>query len=605
MPESRFKGPSILGPVENLPELEATIARLKETHPGYSFLYRGQTTLHPKIRSSKARDSQATNLEVEAGWRTLAFGMLGLPYVEGNSRFMEAILQHYGAPTRYIDLTDDLEVAAWFAVHQSKRDTQRYMGTCLRSFTFICYERIQAEHGYVLVLALPNPKSLVDSDLLFPLKDLPGRFVRPNRQRGWLMLDQPPVIPDPNDFWICSIPVVAKTFGTDLTSEYLFPGVDQDPAFRTLATLPYVQVPAGYFPSESEKEGDREDQSLETFCFGWRALELPEYLKSPREEAINHKWNDFVIYEPHPMRMWRNWRSDLKDKYPERDANIGFATKITVGPEALSLLKSEANAACSWPSVQSDNILFTFAGLDHDKVSEHGPTYEGVWLHREGDLIIETPVDSDEKVMSTCPGHGYLLREGRLNRVQIAQCCTCSLPETHDHRVFSVLQISRLVREGKLLFLPHARLSKLGWFVVLGPNESQLIQPSVDSFHKIMKGWQQQLDQKPSDLDSEERNYLDRLRQDSAIAFQNAIPLSSDDQRWISVDGMIKDLIAGERMADELPSCEVGGQLVLCIPQHSGIESLPSVAILYVWPTVFGQSLLLASTGQEKIRLEG
>jgi FRG domain len=120
MPESRFKGPSILRPVENLPELEATIARLKETHPGYSFLYRGQTTLHPKIRSSKARDSQATNLEVETGWRPLAFGMLGLPYAEGRSRFTEAILQHYGAPTHYVDLTHDLEVAAWFAVHQVK-----------------------------------------------------------------------------------------------------------------------------------------------------------------------------------------------------------------------------------------------------------------------------------------------------------------------------------------------------------------------------------------------------------------------------------------------------------------------------------------------------
>lgn len=376
MAESRSKGPCILRPVENLPELEATIARLKEAHPGYSFLYRGQTTLHPKIRASKTRDLRATNLEVETGWRTLAFGMLGLPYAEGTSRFAEAILQHYGAPTHYIDLTHDLEVAAWFAVHQAKRDTQTYIGSCFRRFTYICYKRVQVEHGYVLVLALPNRESLVDSDLLFPLKDLPEHFVRPNRQKGWLMLDQPPIIPNPNDFWICSIPIVAKTFGTDLTSEYLFPGVDEDPAFRTLATLPYVQVPAGYFPSESEKEGGREDQSLETLCFGWRALDLPEYLKSPRDEVINHKWNDFVIYEPHPMRMWRNWRSDLKDKYPERDANIGFATKISIAPGALSLLKSEANPGCSWPSVQSDNILFTFAALDHDKVSEHGPSYE-------------------------------------------------------------------------------------------------------------------------------------------------------------------------------------------------------------------------------------
>ena len=119
MAESRSKGPCILRPVEKFAELEATIARLKEAHPGYSFLYRGQTTLHPKIRASKTRDLRATNLEVETGWRTLAFGMLGLPYAEGTSRFAEAILQHYGAPTHYIDLTHDLEVAAWFALHQA------------------------------------------------------------------------------------------------------------------------------------------------------------------------------------------------------------------------------------------------------------------------------------------------------------------------------------------------------------------------------------------------------------------------------------------------------------------------------------------------------
>ena len=72
-----------------------------------------------------------------------------------------------------------------------------------------------------------------------------------------------------------------------------------------------------------------------------------------------------------------------------------------------------------------------------------------------------------------------------------------------------------------------------------------------------MKAWQQRLDQKPSDLDSEERNYLGRLKRDSAIAFENTIPLSSDDDRWISVDGMTKDVMAGDRLPDELPTGKV------------------------------------------------
>src|ERR1700681_262616 len=83
-----------------------------------------------------------------------------------------------------------------------------------------------------------------------------------------------------------------------------------------------------------------------------------------------------------------NWKSELSDSYPELSGNIGLATKITIAPRAFNLLTAEGNAQCSWPSTGSSDVLFTFAALDHDKVSNHGPTYGGVWLHREGDLIL-------------------------------------------------------------------------------------------------------------------------------------------------------------------------------------------------------------------------
>jgi len=43
------------------------------------------------------------------------------------------------------------------------------------------------------------------------------------------------------------------------------------------------------------------------------------------------------------MRMWRKWRSELSDNYPELTGNIGFATKITIAPKVFSLLVAEAN----------------------------------------------------------------------------------------------------------------------------------------------------------------------------------------------------------------------------------------------------------------------
>jgi hypothetical protein len=356
-----------LAPVSSLPELQETIAILQRIRPKSLFLFRGQTQLYKQIHSSKSRNPQAVNRDVQAGWRALACEMVGISYAEGSARLAEAILQHYGAPTHYVDLTHDFRVAAWFALHNAKRNTQRFIGTCMREFAYICYERIESEFGYVLVLVFPDAATLVNSELLFSLETLPQNFVRPARQKGWLMFDQPPIVPRPNDFWIYSIPIVNESFRTDLTSDYLFPGPDHDPAFKFFSTLPYVQIPLAYFPSPTKESGSPEDRSHETFCFASRALDLPEYLKSATDEAVNHKWEDFTIFEPDPMRMWRNWRSELGSQYSGLSGNIGSATKITIAPKSFSLLRAEAAPDCSWPSVDSDDILFTFAGLDHDK----------------------------------------------------------------------------------------------------------------------------------------------------------------------------------------------------------------------------------------------
>jgi hypothetical protein len=213
-----------------------------------------------------------------------------LPYAEGSTRFAEAILQHYGAPTHYIDLSHAPQVAAWFALHRAKRETQIYGGNCFREIAYVCYERINSEHGHVLIFAFPDAESLTKSDLLFSLEGLPVNFVRPVRQKGWLMLDQPPIIPSPNQFWISSIPTVSRSFTTDLTCDYLFPGPDQDPAFKVLATLPYVQVPLSYLRPRQGETNNQLEESYEKFCYASRALDLPEYLKSPTDESINHKW---------------------------------------------------------------------------------------------------------------------------------------------------------------------------------------------------------------------------------------------------------------------------------------------------------------------------
>jgi hypothetical protein len=401
------------------------------------------------------------------------------------------------------------------------------------------------------------------------------------------MFDQSPVVPGPSDFWATSIPVVNESFRTDLTSDYLFPGPDVDPAFKSFATLPYVQTPVAYYPKSTKQTDSLEKH--ETFCFASRSLDIPEYLKSPTDAVVNHKWDDFTIYEPDPMRMWRNWRSELSSNYPGVSGNIGSSIKLTIAPKALSILLAEANHRCSWPSVDSNDILFTFAGLDHDKVSEHGPVYGGVWLHREGDLILETPIESDQKIMSTTPGHGYMFREGRLVRIPTAKSCSCGKPESHDQRVFSVLQISRLVKDGRLIFLPHPSLSTLGWFVVISPGESSTLQPSVDSFHRVFRAILIDQGNKTSKMKADAKELMEATRSASEKAFGQAKAIGSDDDRWGLVVPHAKQASVGEMMPDELASAIIEGQAVIYVPESDSIrDRVPDVSILYLWPTVFG-----------------
>jgi hypothetical protein len=163
--------------------------------------------------------------------------------------------------------------------------------------------------------------------------------------------------------------------------------------------------------------------------------------------------------------------------------------------------------------------------------------------------------------------------------------CRCDAPESHDLRVFSVLQISRLVKDGKLLFLPHPRLSKLGWFVVLSPHEALLLQPSVDSFHRVVRA----MGKDSSGLNADEKSHIKTIERYSKEAFEQATSVSSDEARWHIASGELRQAIAHAILPDELGSGTVGRQLVIYLPEDSlATKDLPHKAILYPWPTVFG-----------------
>jgi hypothetical protein len=488
MNESR---PEIFGPVKTLEEITKILLEISNRYPDRRILFRGQSRLHESIRSGRARPNVKVQKDVEAGWRSLAMRMLNLSGDRNSYGYARAILQHYGMATHFVDLTEDIEVAAWFATRKYSSKIMLYGGSTMRQYEHVLYEPSVEEDGCILVLAVAEAEKLCESGRLFDLSTLPVECARPHRQKGWLMLDRPPTEPTPNSFWVATIKVDAKAWTTRFKTTDLFPSPADDPAFGVLLSLPFVQVPAAYFSSnedpEKPKSSDELRREMESFCFSQRALSIPEYGNEIHDESIDHKWGDFTIYEPHHMRMWKWWRFDLESAHRGVKGDIKDTVKITLSPEAKEILFSVEGRKCSWPSLGSDGIFFTFAALDHDKVIDHAPPYYGVWLQRDDELIVETPMEADQDALNVMAGHSYFLQDGILKRQLMASACKCGKPETHDKRIRSVLQLSSLLEDGTLILLPHPLMADLGWHVVIAGSEGRSMLPRVSSFKKVVR----------------------------------------------------------------------------------------------------------------------
>lgn len=403
---------------------------------------------------------------------------------EFGDEYAKALLQHYGLKTHFVDLTTDVRVAAWFASNQYKGHQSGYVGSSMREYEIADYGQDPQAVGYIIVLAIPNHADLQARGRLFDLGRLPEHCVRPHRQKGWLMLDRPPTEPTPNEFWVATIKIQGAILSSDLTRAHLFPDKLTDPTYAAFLSVPFVQVPMAYYKSDGD-EYPRD--GVEEFCFAYRAIQVPEYLDENNEECVNHKWDDFTIYEPHEMRVWKYWRYLLASMHSGASGDIRDTVKVTLTPEALEVLKASHSKDYSWPQLDSDGLFFTFAGMDHDKVSEHAPPYAGVWLQRDDDMIIEVPMSVENHELMVSQGHAYFLKSGRLNRQEIRNSCRCGSPESHDLRVQAMLRLSALIREGTLILLPHPKLSQLGWNIVITGTEGNSLMPQVTSFQKVMK----------------------------------------------------------------------------------------------------------------------
>jgi hypothetical protein len=451
-------------------ELIETVSKIHKSIPSDSLLlFRGQTRLYDKVRSGRARPNAFVIPEVENGWNTI---VNRISSEKKGTKYNQAILQHYGFPTFYLDLTKDPVIASWFACKEFKMEPFLWVGSTFRFQDKTTYENIDEGIGYLIIFEIPRYKELIKNNELFDIGH-ESKFIRPKKQKAFLMLDQPPRVPNPNQFIKTIIEIDRENFQSSKTTKELFPPPSIDKGYAELLNVPYVQMPSYYLYKKAENlESKNETESSESLdknlVFGKRALEIPLYVDSKKDLAeFNPKWKDTIIYEPSPFRLWKTEELNISQIHEGQVGEFSDTAKITISPMAFNRLFQENNSQeLSWPDINSQSIFFTKAVLDHDKVGDHMPPYVGIWLHKNNDLIIETHFIADQDKMTIELGHAFTLNNNRLEYVKIENECKCGEPELHKKVIEAFLKIHSMNSKGMVALVQHAwQIEK--WYVLL------------------------------------------------------------------------------------------------------------------------------------------
>lgn len=83
----------------------------------------------------------------------------------------EALCQHYGLHTRWLDIVDNVQTALWFAYDRTYVNDLRE-------------QRFDEDVGYVYVIAVPNDETKVK---VIDLREKPSQFLRPHTQQAFAM----------------------------------------------------------------------------------------------------------------------------------------------------------------------------------------------------------------------------------------------------------------------------------------------------------------------------------------------------------------------------------------------------------------------------------
>jgi hypothetical protein len=424
--------------VDNLDALKSLLATF-----GDDVLFRGQVKEYgppdaPIINTSFDRNGCIPPLMLRWSYyaRFALAALLQRAHADISIEFMQAVLQHYGFRSFYVDVSASPAVAAWFASHQfSMRTAIEMCEDCFEDGVFLVkspakYAFVEGDgHLYVL-----SKRSVADANLsTFDLsaiaidKCLP-RYIP---QQAWLIGVLHGALPGACILESITAPrSVLRDFAAESglkTTSDLFPSVRDDPVLDVLISLPWHVAPEG--------RDKKNPLSLETMEFFRPALALPEYEDS------------FEKHLPPRVALYRGTKASenvqeagLTFHHVSPDVMFGSAdVSKPVFPTVLRHVREKGRVVYEIPLLvrKPENI----------RSDEYA---KGLAVEMRGDIIavadfmVDHPGQQMTSVGINFAWHYRVAPDGEWIRQADAADCGCSFPWRHEHH----LSVLAMIEDG-------------------------------------------------------------------------------------------------------------------------------------------------------------
>ncbi|MEL5451678.1 FRG domain-containing protein [Serratia bockelmannii] len=416
---------------------------------GKNALFRGQTTHygqpgHPSVVASS--DRQICHHDTMLKWCTYSRNVLEtfLGRHKNEPHFVQALLQHYGWRSFYVDCSANPAVSTWFASHIYREDKHIEMSEDCNEEPVLLLKRLASYDfedgdGHLYIIDKEEALKIGLADL--SSVTLPGCRPRTVAQEAWLL---GPLLGNPVPQQCFRAQITAPrsvlrdyAFSSGFTCiDDVFPSIVEDPILNALLSLPWREIKEVW------------DPNFPIPCFR-RTLSLPEY----QDSFVKIAWPRTAFF--------RGTR--LSERFSSVDGNASGGIIIPV-PDVVFFGTAPETIPLRFPELEALLLKFGSVIFELDELIQH-TSMQNLTSYQKGVgvVMIESDLIQVSELMVEHPGqemtatglvYGWYYRKsesGLWSRVAHPDECPCDDAFTHNRHLSALKIVEDFLRSSSFV----------------------------------------------------------------------------------------------------------------------------------------------------------